>query len=186
MKKFKLIAPVTFLLFSYTALHASTCLDTLSTTTPSTQFTNLNLVGQDVEVIEDYKTGLMWARCFWGSSWDVGKVNCELESDATITWKAALKAVDIANSTDYLGYSDWRMPNIKELASIIEHQCYSPAINEFVFPLSGFSADGSFWTNTPTYGGTSIRLINFLSGQALSLDYTTQNYLRLVRDVQTP
>jgi len=185
MKKFKLIAPVTFLLFSYTTLHAATCFDTLSSTTPLAQFTDLSL-DQDVEVIEDYKTGLMWARCFWGSSWDISTVNCELESDATITWKTALKAVDIANSTDYLGYSDWRMPNVKELASIVEYQCFSPAINEAIFPLRGFSANGSFWSNTPVYGGTSIRLINFLNGRAVSQDYTAQNYLRLVRDVPVP
>jgi len=185
MKKFKLIVPVTFLLFSYTTLQASTCLDTLPESTPLVKFTDLEL-NQDIEVIEDYKTGLMWARCFWGSSWDISSVNCELDSDATISWKAALKAVDIANSTDYLGYSDWRMPNIKELASIVEYQCFRPAINEAVFPLSGFSAEGSFWTNTPVYGGTSIRLINFISGQVVSQDYTTQNYLRLVRDVPAP
>lgn len=162
-------------------VHADSCeISDLTATTPSAQLKLTD--GEDSEVVEDLKTGLMWARCFYGSSWSVLNADCAVDSAPTVTWKDALKAVDKANTDAFLGYTDWRLPNIKELASIVERQCYIPAINTARFPLSGLSSAGIFWSSTPVTGGTSIRVINFADGQMLSRDYTTENYVRLVRD----
>lgn len=91
-------------------------------TTPVSQFTD-----HDDGTVTDLKTGLMWAKCSLGQTGG----DCGGGSAATYSWKGALQAA--ADST-LAGYSDWRLPNIKELRSIVEQQCYLPAINLAVFP----------------------------------------------------
>ena len=182
VKRFINTAFVSLLVFSFTALQVQAdCINSRSTT-PSSQFTDLSN-NQDIEVIEDFKTDLMWVRCFHGSNWDIAASDCRVDDQPRITWKEALKAVDAANDVAYLGYTDWRMPNIKELASIVERQCYLPAINTARFPLSQLAITSVFWSNTPIPGTTSIRVVSFADGLALSQDYTATHYLRLVRDV---
>lgn len=56
--------------------------------------------------ISDLATGLMW------SAQDNG---------TGLTWQEALAWVEQQNVSQYLGYSDWRLPNIKELQSIVDY-----------------------------------------------------------------
>jgi len=44
------------------------------------------------------------------------------------TWQGALDYVASLNVSHYLGYSDWRLPNRKELFSLIDHSLYNPAL----------------------------------------------------------
>jgi len=57
--------------------------------------------------ITDSATGLMWDKA--GSS-------------AGMKWEDALAWVQQKNSENYLGYSDWRLPNDKELQSIVDYE----------------------------------------------------------------
>jgi len=56
--------------------------------------------------ITDAATGLTWTRA------DSGK---------TMNWKEALVWVASKNAAKYLGKSDWRLPNVKELQSIVDY-----------------------------------------------------------------
>jgi hypothetical protein len=56
--------------------------------------------------ITDQATGLMWAQADSGEGLD---------------WKEALAWVQQMNAENYLGYNDWRMPDVKELQSIIDY-----------------------------------------------------------------
>lgn len=56
--------------------------------------------------ITDLATGLMWAQA------DSGK---------GMNWQDALAWVQTNNSANYLGHNDWRMPNAKELQSILDY-----------------------------------------------------------------
>lgn len=102
--------------------------------TPINRFTS-NLDG----TVMDSVTGLVWKRCSEGLSGAL----CDSGTAITFTWQEALKAG--ATST-FAGKNDWRLPNIKELASIVERQCTMPAINEIVFPATPTM---SFWSGTP-------------------------------------
>ncbi len=106
-------------------------------TTPTIQLTD-NLDG----TVTDTETGLMWKKCAEGQTGN----DCS-GSAATYTWQAALAQAQTVNTTGgFASYNDWRLPNIKELRSITEKQCYNPVINISVFPNT---ASASFWSSSP-------------------------------------
>ena len=84
--------------------------------TPSTDHLSVYTDGN----IYDNKTGLIWKKCLEGLSGSA----CE-GTASTFTWSEALAVVE--NDTT------WRLPNIKELQSIVEEGCAFPAINT-IFP----------------------------------------------------
>jgi hypothetical protein len=62
--------------------------------------------------ITDTETGLMWKRCLEGLS----GVNCEEGEIERYTWDEAVKRFkDVA----YAGYTDWRLPTIDELKTLV-------------------------------------------------------------------
>ncbi len=92
--------------------------------------------------VTDIQTRLMWAKCPEGLSGSA----CLGGSAATKhNWKEAL---DLANLSTLAGYDNWRLPNIKELRSIVEEQCTSPAINLLVFPNT--PTVSYFWSASPS------------------------------------
>ena len=107
-------------------VQAQTCTqDTISFHTPDSQ-----LQDNGDGTITDTKTGLMWKQCSEGQSGS----NCSLGSVDTLNWQGALQRVDIVNNNGFAGYHDWRLPNIKELNTIVEWGCVQPAINLNRFP----------------------------------------------------
>lgn len=89
-------------------------------------------------------TSLMWMRCSIGQTWQ-GERCTGVASE--FTWQQALTQ----NGTNYAGYSDWRLPNKNELASIVELRCYNPSINDAIFPDTPRSI---FWSSTPYADGS--------------------------------
>lgn len=63
--------------------------------------------------ITDNLTGLMWTK----DARNPGPLECPI--DTSKNWKDALAHVSCLNQNKYLGYNDWRMPNINELASLV-------------------------------------------------------------------
>ena len=56
--------------------------------------------------ITDQATGLMWS---------------QNDSGTGMNWEEALAWVQTMNAAKYLGYDDWRLPNVKELQSIVDY-----------------------------------------------------------------
>ncbi len=56
--------------------------------------------------ITDSATNLMWSQD---------------DSSTGLNWEEALTYVEAQNAANYLGYSDWRLPNVKELQSILDY-----------------------------------------------------------------
>lgn len=150
----------------------------ITETTPSTQFTD----NQD-GTVTDLKTKLIWKKCAEGQRWEASSNSC-LVGDATViqyNWREALELANTTNSSGgFAGSVNWRLPNIKELSSIIENACYGPAINLSVFPST---PAGIFWSATPYIGGNEYAWsVRFNYGQN-SMNYKYDYYFaRLVRD----
>ncbi len=73
--------------------------------------------------ITDNKTGLMWEKLDKsGSAHDVSN---------TFTWATAFSSKIVALNTTpcFAGYCDWRLPNVKELESLVDYGRQNPAID---------------------------------------------------------
>jgi len=90
--------------------------------------------------LTDRRTGLTWARCSAGQSWRDG-VCTGTVSD--LDWEAAESYMHDVNARGDLFYADWRIPNLRELASISEVNCRDPRINVEAFPDTG---PGFYWS----------------------------------------
>jgi len=143
---------------------------------PSTTPTRRFLVHGDATVT-DTATGLMWARCPEGLS----GASCDSGNAATFTWEGALVR---ARDSSLAGYTDWRLPNVKELSSLFEEQCYNPAINLAVFPNTPASL--GFWSASPGALSPSFAwFAEFGFGSADHYDGRSDgNHVRLVRSGQ--
>jgi hypothetical protein len=83
-------------------------------------------------------TGLMWKQCAEGLS----GADCATGGATAMNWSGALA---MASSDSTAGYGDWRLPNQRELLSIVETCGYSPTINQTLFPNTPAS---SFWSTS--------------------------------------
>jgi len=98
---------------------------------PSPRFT-----GNGTGVITDTLTGLMWAE------------NANLPSGK----KSRNDAIDYCNGLSLGGHTDWRLPNVRELHSLIDFSQYVPALPSG-HPFDGVQS-GNYWSST-TYAGTT-------------------------------
>lgn len=125
---------------------AATCLNRENTSVPESTPTSSHIVNPDGTLTAP-ATDLMWKRCLEGQTLVDGVCS---GAPTLYTWTNALDAADVAS---FAGHSDWRLPNPKELLSIIEDRCAAPGLNFDLFPITGeFGVFGTFgmWTATPT------------------------------------
>ncbi len=148
---------------------AATCRNDITASTPYKDFTLHN----DGTVTHN-STGLMWMRCSLGQTWDGSTCT---GAASTFTWQNALGA---AQSHNFAGHSDWRLPNKNELASLVEQRCVSPAINSKIFPST--PTGGSFWSSSP-YAGNSGNAwgVGFGGGAVYGYNKVSDFQVRLVR-----
>jgi hypothetical protein len=128
---------------------AQICNDNMAASTPDSQ-----LADNGNGTVTDRKTGLMWKKCAEGQTGS----NCENGSAAGFTWQGALHQPRmINNGPGFAGYHDWRLPNVKELRSIVEEKCYGPTINLIRFPNT--HPYSVVWSGSPK--GNFLDLSNF-------------------------
>jgi hypothetical protein len=100
--------------------------------------------------VSDHLTGLIWMR-------DANLITTRdrefdhdgAVNDGAVTWQHALGYVKKLNDEEYLGYNDWRLPNIREIKSLIHYASASPSawLKE---TEQGFVnvQDGLYWSST--------------------------------------
>jgi hypothetical protein len=154
-------------------VQAQSCHDGLTETTIIDNFTLLSN-----GLAQDKTTGLMWMRCAYGQTWD--SVNSTCTGNAVeLTWQDALQASEQMTEG---GYTDWRLPNVKELATIVEKRCTDPAVNATLFPAT--PAD-NFWTSTTVTGsGSWAWSVAFYNGRNNTKEKLLDVHARFVRFAQ--
>jgi len=169
---------ITLLLLGSNVDAAQTCKTaTIAASTPTSQFT-VNNNG----TVTDNKTGLMWKRCPEGLSGTACKTGTLTTFNFPGYWQDALNAAKTLNTSGgFAGYTDWRVPNQKELLSIVETQCFSPSMNLAVFPLVTHITN--YYSATPDVSG-GLMTVNFSTGEGQSINRSNPGSVRLVRGGQ--
>lgn len=103
---------------------------------PTASRFSVNAAGDEVT---DARTGLVWARCSVGQVWD-GTTCSGIASSYTHE-----QALSFAQ-----GAVGWRLPSVRELSSLADKGCQSPAIDSAAFPNT---RDTAYWSSTPYVGG---------------------------------
>jgi len=84
-------------------------------------------------IVTDSTTGLQWQ---------------DNATRSDMTWTAA---IDYCENLTLDTYRDWRLPNLKELTSIMDDTKKTPSIDTSAFENTGYD---HYWSST-TYAGTS-------------------------------
>lgn len=127
------------------------------------------------QTVTDLSSTLMWQQCTAPAS----GTNCATNTPTTYIWDNALA---YCNGLTLGGHTDWRLPNIKELHSIVDvTKTSDPAINISYFPGA---ITANYWSST-TFAGTGSYAwyVQFKLGVTTTSgnDKNTGLYVRCVR-----
>jgi len=141
--------------------------------------------------ISDLNTGLMWEK-----KSDDGTIH---DKDTVYTWDDAfILHVAGLNGANFAGYDDWRVPNYKELVSILNLEVQNPAVdvafNSGCVPGCGVSTCSCtawsvnpdplsyYWSSTTRAGvGNNAWVVNFAPGDPSGRTKTLTSHVRAVR-----
>jgi hypothetical protein len=115
--------------------------------------------------ISDRATGLMWQKA---------------GSPETLTWVAAKGYVQKMNSVALAGYTDWRIPTIEELSSLLEASWLNGDL--FIDPV--FEKEQRHCWSLDANGKNNAWKANFHLGFVLDLPMNSRNSVRLVRSLR--
>jgi len=153
---------------------AQTCLsaDQYPDSWPNSRYTINTAAG----TVLDTQTNLMWMRCSLGQT--LASASCAGVANSGHDWQQALAAPIATNTTGFAGFNDWRLPNIKELASLAALNCVGPSINEIVFPNTA----NYYWSASPFANDSyDAWRLSFNSGVDNADDRSSGRRVRLVR-----
>ena len=134
--------------------------------------------------VTDTATSLMWRQCNSDRGYNAASNTCSSGSVYN-RWHGA---IETATSYSDGTYSDWRLPNIKELESIITYNRGDPTVNTDIF--IDFIGIGTYryWSSTPrssTSTDAYSMIVDFDTGKVGSglRESGTLTYI-MVRDAQ--
>ncbi len=148
--------------------HADFCRNNLPASNPDGVY-----VDNGNGTVTDTRTGLIWKQCAEGLSGG----SCGAGSALTFSWFDALSH---AESSTFAGHNDWRLPNVKELSSLIEDCAFSPAINTNLFPNT---PNAAFWSGSPASDAFGPYYVVFFDGIVETEWFESEFRVRLVREV---
>lgn len=120
------------------------------------RFTELDVTNEIV--IEDHETGLTWHKDYTSGIWAEALSYCE--------------------SSNYAGYSDWRLPNKNELASLVNFAKSNPASDFPDMPLE------VFWSSTTAHNNVDRGWVTDFTDGRVNSAYAKSGklFVRCVRD----
>jgi hypothetical protein len=117
--------------------------------------------------VTDNMTGLMWVKAPHSLTGNSG----------TMTWN---NAIDFCNGLSHAGHSDWRLPNVRELQSLIDYGRFNLALPSG-HPFTGVQSS-SYWSSSTYAGGTDHAwFVDLRHGGVLNVNKTDTYYVWPVR-----
>ena len=123
--------------------------------------------------VTDNRTGLTWEK--------------KTTANVTVnyTWTGALDYVVALNANSFGGHSDWRLPNIKELLSILDYGRSNPSIDPIFGPTSGGSNFAAYWSSTswaafyPQSNAWGVEFMDIYGNPAAMIPFGKSSSLRV-------
>ena len=137
--------------------------------------------------ITDLNTGLMWEK-----KSDDGSIH---DRDDAYTWANAMGTfVAALNAAGFAGHTDWRLPNVKELQSIVNYGAETPSVSAILWTpcFGGFgctvltcscTVSAGYWSSTSLERDpTDAWYVSFFEGGVIAGDKNDEVYfVRAVR-----
>lgn len=155
---------------------------------------SLQYVDNHDGTITDNNTGLMWEKLYNDNS-----VQHDYNNYSYL-WEGAFKKADDLNAANFAGYSDWRVPNIRELDSIVVYNrplltvdpvfgtlCVDPQVDCVEGQLQPCSCtlDKDYWSSTTSEKTATSQsqawTVDFKTGDRATAAKNVYNYVRVVR-----
>jgi hypothetical protein len=131
---------------------------------PNGDFIN-SYVNNNNGTVTDRRTGLMWQQS---------------GSPEELTWPKAADYIKELNKKGYGGHSDWRLPTVDELASLMERSW----LNEDLFVDPIFSSEQKYCWSSDTKGVERAWKSNFHLGFFLDFPMSEMSSVRAVRNIK--
>jgi len=129
--------------------------------------------------VTDSATGLVWQKCSAGQGTTLG--NCSTGSISSYTWS---NAITYCEGLTLGGRSDWRLPNINELRSIVDYgKSSSPTIDSTSFPNT---QSNGYWSSSTYAQYTANSWYVLFSNGLVNDSNRTVDFLNYVRCVTGP
>jgi len=146
---------------------------------PSPRFKVISAAQDNRESIVDRLTGVVWKRD--GSAPTIGPC-----TGGTTSWQGALDYISCLNTNSHLGHTDWRLPNVNELKSLINARYSSTAV--WLNSSGGFGnpflyvQPNSYWSSTTSIRDTdSAWSVSMAGAVDITLKADTDKYVWPVR-----
>jgi len=122
----------------------------------------------DDGTIKDLNTGLIWEeKCQGcGGLHDVSNLYPWSGNGFQVTIWDWLDAINAEGGTGYAGHTDWRIPNVRELQSLVDYGLLPPTIDPIFGPTAGTAADPFPYVSSTTLpnGPDFVLQVSFIYG----------------------
>ena len=98
--------------------------------------------------VTDNSTGLMWEKK------TSANVNDSIGWQAALDYVAALNAMN--GGAGYAGHNDWRLPNMRELLTLVDYSRSTPPVDPALGPTLGTLNYASYWSSTSWVGNPQV------------------------------
>ena len=87
------------------------------------------------------------------------------QQEPQVNFRTYSSAVSYCSSTSFAGYTDWRIPSLKELLSLVDYKRFDPAFDPVVFDQ--ISSGQSMWAHSLFLDTTTVWTMNAKEGRVV-------------------
>lgn len=169
-----MIKPATILLFSSSlfSIAALAAIDPVNINCDPAlyqDYTPSDFIDNKDGSVTDLRSSLIWAKCTIGQTYTLSSNSCS--GSGAINYATWGDALADASSYSINNITGWRLPNIKELGSLVDRSCAEPSINRTLFPNTVSSV---YYSSTPFKGSATGAEYNHLVSRVIDFSKGTE------------